>query len=137
MSKELSNSNISMEDVALLSVSRQKILLNLLSEKKNLTALIKITNNSCSSIFESLELLQTKGIVKKDINKFYSLAEKGRRITSGLWILLYQESGGKQGDTAHRAGTAQRIKKPLPVGGKAQAKKRMSPARSHKKEVKK
>lgn len=76
--------NIFPEDIALLNLTRQRILMILFPENKTLSRIVKDINRALPTIFESIELLEKRELVKKDENKVYSLTKKGIIISSFL-----------------------------------------------------
>jgi len=68
------------DEIALLTEKRQQILVDLALEGKTLSRLSEIVKLQPSSAFESLELLDKKGFIKKDKNKVYSLTTKGKML---------------------------------------------------------
>jgi len=68
------------KDIALLNESRQKILVKLAFEDKTLSRLATAVNLQPQSVFESLDLLEKRGFVKKDENKLFSLTKEGKML---------------------------------------------------------
>ncbi len=80
-------SHLKPEVIALLTASRQKILIELLQEEQTLSRLAERVsiNIQPSSLFESLDILEKNGLVKKDKNKVYSITKDGMLV--GLILL--------------------------------------------------